>query len=246
MRCQIILNTTAVTWRPCSQYSDLLWLINPAATTCHWTINHDDLHPHPSSLTLLHLSAHLNMRWRLNGSQKISLWDSAAWQRCLHVREIWLRNTHGCASGCDAHFSPQMEAISRIVYTVCSVARHLVKFESKFERVPVMLMHNVWTASFQISLANKEVRNERFDNVCLLEFDDKNKHWQKISSADNHCPSFLVYPSIILYLDTPYNWTRVNNHPSKKQKAHLTEWLSVNDSKQTEYYWICHGSVPPS
>lgn len=135
MHCQIILNTTAVTRRPCSQYLDLLWLINPAATTCHWTINHDDLHPHPSSLTLLHLSAHLNMRWRLNGSQKISLWDSTAWQRCLHVREIWLRNTHGCASGCDAHFSPQMEAISRNVYTVCGAARHLVKFESNFATI---------------------------------------------------------------------------------------------------------------
>lgn len=68
--------------------------------------------------------------------------------------------------GCDAHFSPQMEAISRIVYTVCGSARHLVKFESKFERAPVMLMHNVWTSSLQISLANKEVRKERFDNVC--------------------------------------------------------------------------------
>lgn len=115
MYCQIILNTTGVTRRPCSQYSDLLWLINPAATTCHWTINHDDLHLSPTrarSLTLLHLSAHLNMRWRLDGSQKISLWESTAWQRCLHVREIWLRNMHACASGCDAPFSPQTEAVS--------------------------------------------------------------------------------------------------------------------------------------
>lgn len=31
----------SVTRWPCSQYSDLLWLINSATTVCHWPINQD-------------------------------------------------------------------------------------------------------------------------------------------------------------------------------------------------------------
>lgn len=41
MHCQIILNMASVTRWPHSQYSDLLWLINSAATACHWPINQD-------------------------------------------------------------------------------------------------------------------------------------------------------------------------------------------------------------
>lgn len=49
MHCQIILNMASVTRWPRSQYSDLLWLINSAATACHWPINQDISNPPSSS-----------------------------------------------------------------------------------------------------------------------------------------------------------------------------------------------------
>lgn len=107
MHCQIILNMASVTRRPCSQYSDLLWLINSAATACHWTINQDPSPPPPPNPahppTLLHLSAHLNMRWRLDGFHKISLWENTAWQSCLHVYAQL-----SCANGCDNPSHPSL------------------------------------------------------------------------------------------------------------------------------------------
>lgn len=132
MHCQIILNTLSVTRRPCSQYSDLLWLINSTATACHWTINQDTpptpphyhTYPPPNKpahpLTLLHLSAYLNMRWRLAGFHKISLWENTRRGKAVYTCRNFDR------AKCTAllcqwtwqPLSPQSEVFSRFIYTL--------------------------------------------------------------------------------------------------------------------------------
>lgn len=85
--CQIILNMSDVTRCPCSQYSDLLCLINSATAACHWPINQDNHRP-PQPLAppkttpffFFHLSAYLNMRWRLDGFHKISFGENKVWK----------------------------------------------------------------------------------------------------------------------------------------------------------------------
>lgn len=141
------------------------------------------LHTRVRSLTLLHLSANLNMRWRFGGSPgKHGL--AKLFTRVGYMIEE-------CAWHCQriTPFSPPMEAISWFVYTLRCAPHRLVKFEHKFEHVDAQCLNRIFT-----EFLGKQCGWKWKVWQCLLEFDDENKHWQIILSADNHCPSFFVLP----------------------------------------------------
>lgn len=176
----------SVTRWPRSQYSDLLWLINSAATACHWPINQDvSAPPHHTTpppppplprLTLLHLSAHLNMRWRLDGFHRISLWENTAWQNCLHVWEFWLRNMHSSPVPADVTtpLSPKSEVFS-LVFS--SLSHHLVERGGFYKSIWIFAS-NVDTHCLNrlfTKLPGKQGGWKWKARQCLLQFDDENK-----------------------------------------------------------------------
>lgn len=174
MHCQIILNMASVTRWPCSQYSDLLWLINSAATACHWTINQGPPPPKPctfsdSSSPVSPFEYEVRLGWL---PQNKPLGEHSLAKLFIRVGILIEEIAElSCANGCDnlSHLSQRFEPDLFTHYTVYFMI--LWTFQGFF------LKKSIWTFApnvdthclnrlLQNSLANKVARNERFDNVC--------------------------------------------------------------------------------
>lgn len=113
-----------------------------------------------------------------------------------------------CANGRDNLFHSSQKSLSRFIYTLQGIS-HLLEakvkaFINHCKFLSLMLTLIVWTGPYKIPWQTRWLEMKDLTVIALVWWWEQNKYWQKISLADNHCPSFLVSPSISLHLDTPY------------------------------------------
>lgn len=113
MHCQILLNMSGVTPRPV--FSIFRFALPHKLSHCRMPLAHQSRQPpptpdpsynptppHPTPTLFFHLSAYLNMRWRLNGFQKISFWENKAWKSWIFYLGIF--SAFPLANGLDSNF----------------------------------------------------------------------------------------------------------------------------------------------
>lgn len=165
MHCQIILNMVSVTRWSCSQYSDFLWLINSAATACHWPINQDISTPFLRFFFTCQPIWIWGGAWMASTKRKpLGEHGLAKLFTCVQIL-IEEYAELSCANGCDNPSHPSQRSFP---YLFTHYKMYISS--SWFYKSVWIFACNVDTHGLnkllQNSLANKVARNERLDNVC--------------------------------------------------------------------------------